>query len=171
MRQGTLTSFSTHSGISQRMVVLRSVDFAKRELLFFADTRSRKMQHFQDHENGAWLFWDPQKKLQIRTKIGVKIHTGDDLAKTYWQNLPVPGRKNYATVLPPGTPVASCTDGLSNIWPNTPTLAETEQFFPNFSVGRCTVQVMQCLHLHREGHQHARFTWDGEQWDNTWLIP
>lgn len=154
-----------------RTVVLRKVDIAKRTLLFQTDIRSAKMTHLQQNPQLTCLFYHPKKQLQIIMKGTVELHHQDELAKMYWDRIPVQGRKTYAALQAPGTPVGTATDGLPDFWNNEMTLSETEYAFANFMVMVCQVEKMEALLLHPEGHQRAAFTYVKDVWESTWLIP
>lgn len=154
-----------------RTVVLRKVDITKRQLVFHTDIRSAKVTHLQQNPQLTCLFYHPKKQFQIITKSTVELHHQDELAKMYWERIPIHGRKTYAALQAPGTPVETATDGLPDFWDAEIDLQATEYAFANFAVMLCQVEKMEALLLHREGHQRAQFAWVNEQWEGAWLIP
>ena len=171
MQQGVMGTMGLDGQVQQRVVIIREIDVTNRELLFFTDARSSKVQQLYKRPEVSWLFWDPKKYLQLRLQSTVSFHFGDEFARTYWEKLPVEGRKNYASLLPPSTPVNEYSDGLPSSWSSNMNIKDTEPFFEQFMVGRCKIWEMQCLLLHRDGHQHAKFRWTPQETLAQWLIP
>jgi pyridoxamine 5'-phosphate oxidase len=171
LQLGTIGTIDEKGRPDQRIVVVRDVKMQERKLIFFTDFRSQKVQQFKKTSIAGWLFWDPRKKLQIRLHGDIHFHHKDDVAKQYWRKLPVAGRKNYTTILPPSTSLAEDGENLPEGWSNTMPIEQTERYFQNFLVCTSTITEMTCLHLHKEGHQHTRFSWQGEKWEGTWIVP
>lgn len=163
------TSFKNTAHL--RTVVLRKVDISKRTLLFQTDMRSAKMQHLQQNPRFTCLFYHPKKQLQIITEGAVQLHHQNELAKMYWERIPIQGRKTYAALQAPGTPVDTATDGLPDFWKDEMNLSKTDYAFANFVVMVCQVEKMEALLLHSDGHQRAAFVWTDNNWKSTWLIP
>ncbi len=156
---------------AMRIVVLREVRLQQRQLVFYTDRRSEKMQELEQNARLNWLFWDARKKVQLRMSGECTWHIADGDSRKYWERLPVQGRKSYAAEQPPGTKVETPTEGLPEDWSEDMPLEQTEYAFDNFTVVVCTVDQVQLLHLHGEGHQRAAFEWDGSGWKGSWLIP
>ncbi|MFN7115630.1 MAG: pyridoxamine 5'-phosphate oxidase family protein [Saprospiraceae bacterium] len=160
-----------HDQAHLRIAVLRKVDVAHRRLIFYTDFRSAKVTHLQQHPHLTCLFYHPKKQIQIRTEGGVHLHHQDELAKLHWDQLPLPLRKPYAPLLLPGSANNTPTDGSPDFWQPEMNLNETEYAFAHFAVIICTVDHIEGLLLHPQGHQRAQFHWAGAQWESTWLIP
>lgn len=171
MQQGVMGTIGLDERIQQRLVIIREVDVTNRKLLFFTDARSLKVQQLHTKPEISWLFWDSTRNLQIRLQSTVTFYIGDDFTRAYWEKLPLDARKNYASLLPPSTAVHEYSDGLPPNWDSDMNIAGTEPFFQHFMIGKCKVWEMQCLLLHRDGHQHARFSWTAEEMTAQWLIP
>ena len=90
-----------------RTVVLRRVAVAERLLLFYTDRRSAKVSELRENPQAGCLFYDEGRKLQVRVQGRCRLHAGDELSQQCWRQLPVAGRRSYATVEPPGRP-AEC---------------------------------------------------------------
>jgi 3-hydroxyisobutyrate dehydrogenase len=158
------------SSLTQRVVVLRACMVDKRQLIFFTDSRSPKVRQMRKAPEVSWLFWDASRKLQLRLNGIVSFRSEDSDTKEYWDKLPVSARKSYATVHPPSSPILQDSQDLPSDWEKMDKAA-TDRFFDNFLVVVTTVDHVQCLHLHAEGHQHARFTWEEDKWEGQWLAP
>jgi len=169
-QRGALATVNEEKQVSMRIVVLRKAAPEHRQLFFFTDERSPKAREMKLNPSVSWLFWDDSRKLQIRMRGKVTFHHKDDHAKTYWDKLPVSARKSYASATPPSSHAEKDTEGLPEGWDSF-NKEQTEQFYQNFLVVVTNVEEMQCLHLHPDGHQHARFSWQEEEWKGNWLIP
>ncbi len=154
-----------------RVVILREVGLQERQLAFFTDARSDKVAQLKEQARLSWLFWDAGKKVQMRMKGSVELHRKDELCRTYWDRLPVAGRKNYATAAPPGSLARQSTDGLPEAWQDDMPLEETEYAFEHFMVVVSTIDQADLLHLHRDGHQRALFQWEAGEWRGHWAVP
>ncbi len=67
-------------GPSLRTVVLRAVYPEQRVLLCHTDSRSEKLMEIRNDERVAWLFYDPDKKLQVRLRGKAAVRADDSLA-------------------------------------------------------------------------------------------
>ncbi|MFK7981608.1 MAG: pyridoxamine 5'-phosphate oxidase family protein, partial [Saprospiraceae bacterium] len=110
-----------------RTVVLRKTNIANRQLFFYTDIRSAKIQALKENAVISWLFYHPTKNIQIRAIGQTTIHHQDEQALVEWQKLPYYGRKTYGTVQAPSTPLPYASGDLPKIW-TSPTikLADTE---------------------------------------------
>ncbi len=155
-----------------RTVVLRSVDTTQRTLVCYTDYRSAKVAELQTNSETCWVFWNATRKIQIRAYGAIAIHHNDEVAKAQWQKIPVRNRKDYSTKAAPGTIQVSLENQLPDFWNESGLdIQKTEHFFESFVVLACEVTKIDWLHLHREGHQRALFTWQSEQWNSDWLVP
>ena len=60
--------------------------------------------------------------------------------------------------------------------PSTPASSPTppqplECGFENFAVIDCQVESVDWLYLQHSGHLRARYTWQDDQWQSSWLAP
>lgn len=169
-QKGIIATVNGGQQASVRIVILREASAQNRQLLFFTDIRSPKVQEMKLHPDVSWLFWDDSRKLQIRMRGKVAFHTQDEHSRKLWDKLPTAARKSYATVSPPSSTIEEDTENLPQGWNNF-SEEQAEQFYPNFLLVVTTIEQIQCLHLHPQGHQHARFDWEEDQWKGSWLVP
>lgn len=161
---------SVHSGSPKvRTVVLRKTVTAERQLWFYTDVRSPKVQEFRANDNASVAFWDSRKSVQLRTKGKITVHHQDELSKGIWQTIPPKNRKDYATNLPPGAAMQSPENAISI--PDELTELNTDAYFKNFALLLLTVDAIDYLKLSREGHVRAQFVWNGTAWNKIFVIP
>jgi pyridoxamine 5'-phosphate oxidase len=135
-----------------RSVVLREVDAAARELLFFTDARSAKVAQMTAQPVGTLLCWSSRISWQLRLRVRLEIHTSGLKVSSRWARLKLtPAAQDYLSPLPPGSPV-------------------TEAFEPerasrnHFAVVSAQVLHVDWLELHADGHRRAGFGPDGSRW-------
>lgn len=155
-----------------RMVVLRKTNVATRQLLFYTDIRSPKVKELQANPNSCLVFWHPNKHLQVRAYGTIEIEAQNDFAKSIWDTIAPKNRKDYASLLAPSSSTDTPDNFLAPHWNvDTVTATDTTENYQNFAVLVATIERLDCLHLHSEGHQRTEFCWNGKHWDSTWLIP
>lgn len=171
LRTPTITT-GINNTFQSRTVVLRKVDTETRTLIFYTDIRSSKIEDLQMNSRIIWHFYDLSHQIQIRAKGKVLIHHKDDYSKSIWAVIPLYGRKDYCALQASGTvidtPQAATPDTFLTGEPNK---ESTEYGYDNFAVVETVISEIDWLHLHRDGHQRAQLTWDGNQWEKHWLVP
>ena len=135
-----------------RSVVLREVDAAARELVFFTDARSAKVAQIEAQPIGTLLCWSSRIGWQLRMRVDMQVQTSGLQVSSRWARLKLtPAAQDYLSPLPPGSPVA-------------------ERYAPerasrnHFAVVTAEVLSIDWLELHADGHRRAHFGPDGAQW-------
>lgn len=155
-----------------RTVVLRSVDAKARKLYCHTDIRSAKVQDLRQNPNCAWLFYHPERKIQLRFLGTAIVHHQTPLAVARWQATQLMSRRCYATTLPPGTLVEMPTSGLPEyLIERSPTEEESEAGAENFAVIETVVHMLDWLWLDAKGHRRAKFQWQEGMLSASWAIP
>ena len=143
-----------------------------RILVCHADARSAKVQEIMNCSQTSWLFYHPEKKIQVRISGQTSLHSHDTHADRQWADSSITSRLNYCTSQPPGTAVDQPSSGLPDFLLNKiPTLLETERCRKNFMVIRVHIFSIDWLLLKITGHRRALFEWDKDRLRSTWLIP
>ena len=155
-----------------RMVVVRKVLPQEQTLLFYTDIRSAKVAELMAHPAVGWLFYDDASKIQIRLEATATLHTDDALADVSWQNTSLTSRREYLSTLPPSAPVAEPLSGLpEEVLQKELTPEESEKGRANFMVVASRIHTIDWLHLDRQGHQRAQFSYAGNGTSAHWVIP
>ncbi len=161
-------------GLEARVLVLREVLPATRQLICHTDLRSSKIEEIQAHPWVSWHFWDARKNLQIRLKAQAQIHHQDDFAQAQWDKTSTGSLKIYATDPAPGTETAGPMAGLPAGWEDKRLeRSDVEVGKKNFAVISTEVYAVDWLWLGRAGHRRARFAWQAEAGAlvGSWVIP
>ena len=143
-----------------RIVILRHVDRAKRELLIYSDSRARKIGDVGRYPRVQWVFWNPLDKVQVRASGMATAHVRDAISETHLENVPPFRRPSYASTLEPGHPIDA--PGRFQNSPESPL---------HFAVVSCIVDSLDVLILNDPSHHRARLIYEGSKANSTWIVP
>jgi pyridoxamine 5'-phosphate oxidase len=134
-----------------RTVVLREVDASSHTLLFFSDSRAKKMRQSRARPEGTLVFWSPALGWQLRCAVTLQAQDTGLAVSSRWAAIKLsPAAQDYLSPLPPGAPLDAAV----------PALAQRE----NFAVLTAAVQSLDWLELHPDGHRRASFSSAGARW-------
>ncbi len=157
---------------SLRTVILRQFTLPDRILVCYTDARAAKTQEIRNNSNVNWLFYHPKDKIQLRINGKAELHTDDPFADEQWAATKITGRLDYCATQPPGTRIEKPGSGLPDfLLEKVPTLLKTEKGRKNFMTISCRIDSIDGLKLRTLGHRRARFVWDGNILNASWLIP
>ncbi|MBB5204506.1 hypothetical protein HNQ51_001820 [Inhella inkyongensis] len=154
-RVATLATLATRSGdsVDARSIVLREVDAAQQQLIFFTDARSPKAAQLRDTPRAQLVCWCPRLGWQLRAKVVAEVLTEGLAVSSRWARLRLsPAAYDYLSPLPPG----SALDGT----PPTP-LPEQRN---HFALVRLQVTELDWLGLRSGGQRRAGFDAAGARW-------
>ena len=159
-------------GCSLRTVILRQVNTADRILICHTDARSVKVQEIMNYSQTSWIFYHPEKKIQVRISGHTTLHAHDPFADRQWADTSITSRLNYCTSQAPGTPIDKPSSGLPGFLLNKiPTLLETEMGRKHFMAIKMHIYSIDWLILKVTGNRRARFEWVDDRLQATWLVP
>lgn len=144
-----------------RYVVLRSMD-AERCLYFFTDYRTGKIDHIKVNQKVALLFYDAEKRVQIRMQGTALVHKNNAIAEKYWLTVHGEARKAYNPLLRSGTLISHPEE--AHIWPQ-------EMDNANFTVVQVIPSELDVLQLDGLNHVRAKFLKKGDNWKMDWTAP
>lgn len=149
-----------------RVVVLRRVGEATRELEFHTDIRSPKIGELRACPRVAWLFHDPVARVQIRATARAEIHFQDEVAGAAWGAVPSANAVTYASPRAPGEEQEDPESPLEIAAGIDSSAGQS-----NFALVRTTVEQLDWLWLRDTGHVRAAFAWADGHWNARWLTP
>jgi pyridoxamine 5'-phosphate oxidase len=159
-------------GASLRCVILRGFLMPNRILVCHTDARARKVQEITASAKVSWLFYHPQRKVQLRISGLATLHADDQFADEQWAAAKATSRLNFCAIEAPGTPVDGPSSGLPDfLRRKVPALLDTEKGRRNFMAISCRIDSMDWLVLQVLGNLRARFDWDETGLNARWLIP
>jgi pyridoxamine 5'-phosphate oxidase len=157
---------------SQRVMILREVDWTARTLRFHTDSRSTKVEE-ADGALTSVLFYDPDDKVQLRLGGTGRVHI-DEVADAAWDSSTLFARRCYMAETAPGAVVQEPVSGLP-VWieGRQPTADEISPVRGNFAVLLVHFDSVEWLYLANSGHRRARWLWDdsAQDWLGSWLVP
>jgi 3-hydroxyisobutyrate dehydrogenase len=169
---GTLGTQSGN-GVSLRTVVLRKANTIQKNLICYSDKRASKIKEMNANSNVSFMFWDSERKIQLRLSGTATVHTTDSLSEEHWQQASPSNRRSYLAIPAPGSPQLDPTSGLpEGLDTREPSLEESESGRANFAVISIQVQHLDYLHLAKGGHRRAMFRYEeGKLMEASWVIP
>lgn len=158
------------NGCDVRTLVLRQFDPARRTLICHTDIRSPKVDQIRHAARGAWLFYDPPQRVQLRIAGPLQLHHGDALARQRWEGVPPEQRRQYLAPAAPGAiqpgPFVNLPDHLRD---RLPTSDESEAGWPNFCVLTGQVERLDWYFLRAAGHLRLQVRWADDEPVFEWL--
>lgn len=137
--------------VDARSVVLREVDTDNHALLVYTDARSAKVAQAAAHPQGMLVLWSAQLGWQLRLQVQMEVASAGLAVSSRWAKIKLtPAAQDYISPLPPGSTLA--------------TPAPQRESREHFAVLTATVQSVDWLELHAEGHRRARFDAGGSRW-------
>jgi len=146
---------------TQRTVVLRRI-LPSKELLIFSDYRTPKVQEIKQQEQVSLLFYHPTQQIQIRLQAVVTIHHQDALCLREWSKLNERNKKDYQTILPPGSDLPK--EELDQT--HDPNLGSS--FFSILSLKPLNMDILQ---LRPAGHQRMVCHYENREWIGRQVMP
>ena len=152
-----------------RTVVLREVDASQQTLVFFTDARSPKVAQLQAHPQATLMVWSAALAWQLRLKARLVVQTDGAAVTSRWARMASsPAASDYLSARAPGMalplPLSQTqTQPEPHLEPEPDTNGP-----PQFAVVTATVQAIDWLELHADGHRRARFDTAGH---GQWTVP
>jgi hypothetical protein len=162
----SLATIGEH-GPSARTVVLRYCDEEKRTLACHTDIRSDKIRETQADPRGSWLFYDRERKLQLRLAGKLSVHIDDGFADSRWSETTAMGRACYNTEPGPGQHVPQPAGAPGLVSDDMGEQAARS----HFAVIACRIDFLDWLLLSVEGHRRAQCHWREDKWEASWVAP
>jgi pyridoxamine 5'-phosphate oxidase len=169
--QSTLTTLEGNKP-QVRIVIVREFSEKDRTLICHCDARGAKVFQIRDNPNVSWLFYHPEKWLQLRLSGTASVHTDDETAESQWEKVRLHHRINYCAGIPPGSPTEKPTSGIPDfLREKAPKLFDVPEARKNFAAIVCRFDEMDWLLLKLTGHIRAKFLWTDNRLDASWVIP
>jgi len=155
-----------------RTVVLRRAERAERRLTCFADVRSTKIRELKLNSQAQWLFYHPVQRVQIRATAQAFVYNENQIAREFWERMPLKQRVGYCATESPGSPLAEPGDAIpAALRSDRARESELETGYQNFAVIVTEVDQFEWLRIGDEGHRRAVLRWSGEKYSGFWLVP
>ena len=134
-----------------RTVILREVDETRRQLLIYTDARAPKVAQAMSHPLGTLVMWSAALGWQLRCRVCLAFEDDGLSVASRWAALRHSrAAQDYLSPLPPGAPADAA--------------APAAEQRAHFGVLTASVQSIDWLELHRDGHRRALFDDRGGRW-------
>ncbi|MEL7231823.1 MAG: pyridoxamine 5'-phosphate oxidase family protein [Pseudomonadota bacterium] len=157
LRWFTLATVSPDGQPEARTVVLREIDREAHRITLFTDRRAAKVAALNANPTAECHFFDSRKMLQFRLSGIAAILRHGERWQSLFDKVPEYALGDYSALIAPGTAGTMGSDSA---------LAAD-----NFTVIDISVHSLDWLSLSREGHQRARFIWQGETVSAEFVMP
>ena len=136
-----------------RTVVLRDVKLDPMRVYFNADYRSQKVKEIISNKNCTALFYDQQRRVQLRLRCEAIVHYQNKISRDIWENTALQSRKCYMGPFAP-------SEELENWHPNIPDeylksdpdKEHSEEGYINFAHIELYIVETDILQLRHDGH-------------------
>ncbi|MEZ6122162.1 MAG: pyridoxamine 5'-phosphate oxidase family protein [Planctomycetaceae bacterium] len=147
---------SADDGLRQRILVLRKVLPATRQLLMHTDLRSAKVQAIRRNPQVTWLFYDHVQQVQLHIQARAVIHHDDAIADELWASETESSLRCYLAPRTPGSASVHPDCNLpEHVRGRIPQRTEVQVGRANFAVIVSHVLQMEWLKLHPDGNRRA----------------
>ena len=145
-----------------RMIVLRNIQFSPFKIYFNIDIRSPKADQLKHSDYCTALFYNQKRRVQIRFLCKAIIHNQNKVSKKVWNVTPLQSRKCYMGPYHPSIKINEWHPNVPVEYINKdPELDDSNQGYRYFSHVELTVEKIDILELHHDGH--IRFYIDKNQ--------
>lgn len=142
-----------------RTIVIRAVE-NNFNIIFYTDSRSDKLEDFQNNPNASALFYNHESLLQLEVRGKAKIISDPEALNLHWKKVKDQSTKDYTTEKGPGTRLKH------------PDEVEYSDGNANFSVVELIANEVEILQLKRPNHIRSRFFKDEDsKWIGKFLNP
>ncbi|SDL99527.1 3-hydroxyisobutyrate dehydrogenase [Catalinimonas alkaloidigena] len=171
-RTGTLGTRGLDDFVALRTVVLRKVDADVRALWCHSDGRAAKVQELKHNPVVSWLFWDAERKIQLRLGGNATLHRQGEEVDRLWTETSRASRKDYLLPHAPATPLERPEAGTpAHLRGTLPSEEESEKGREHFVGIETRIQFIDWLQLSREGHRRAQFRYQNGEPHRQWVSP
>lgn len=159
---------------TQRVMILRALDWEGRCLRFHTDPRSNKAGQLADNAAASVLVYDPEPKIQLRLSGSAQLLSEGVEVDRAWNESTLFARRCYLAEKAPGSIVDHPVSGLPSwVEGRSPSDAEVSPARANFAILKFRFNSIEWLYLANAGHRRARWQWDSVagDWIGDWLVP
>ena len=132
---------------------INSRDFNKNLLSFNSDIRSSKIEDICKNPRVVALFYDKDRRIQLRIAGYAEVNHGNHISKKVWNNVDLQSRKCYMGSFAPGERLKDWVPNLpADYLGSDPTEQDSELGYRNFCSIIISIKSVEVLELHYDGH-------------------
>ncbi len=138
---------------SSRMVVLRSIQLNPFKIFFNCDVRSPKAKQLKEKNECMALFYNQNRRIQIRMNCIAILHYNNNLSEQIWDKTPLQSRKCYMGDFNPSNTIKEWNPNVPfNYIDRDPDKNESSKGYKNFVHVELSIVNCDILELHYDGH-------------------
>ncbi len=142
-----------------RTIVLRGIDTEPLKIYFNADYRSSKVQELKANNFCSALFYDQERRVQLRFKCEAFLHYQNDISDKVWENTALQSRKCYMGPYKPSKVLEKWHPNIPlEYLKKDPAKNHSEEGYVNFVHIELMVVELDILELHHDGHIRFKVT-------------
>jgi len=160
--------------VELRTVVLREISIPDKTVYCYTDSRSPKVTQLKSYPEVSLLFYDKDRKMQLRMLAIAQTFESGLLVDEHWAKSRLNSKKCYLSEYPPGTVLSLPGDGIDeNLLGRDPNFEESEKGRANFVVIAFQIKTIDWLYLNSYGHRRAFFEYSESRTlkSMSWLNP
>ena len=141
-----------------RTVVLREVDTTPLKIYFNADYRSPKVAQLNDSPLCSALFYDIERRIQLRLSCLAIIHYNSKISKKIWDKTALQSKKCYMGSYAPSTRLEDWDPNIPlKYLKKDPELEDSKKGYKNFAHIELEIIDLEVLQLRHDGHIRCGF--------------
>ena len=144
-----------------RTVVLRGCSKEDMKISFNTNNFSKKIEHILENNKVSALFYDKEKKIQIRIMGIASINNGNEYCKKKWDKMSSQSKECYYQNIKPGDVIDDPDDVKTE---------NNNQMSNSFSIIDINIIKIDWLCLSASGHTRARFVKENK-YNGEWVAP
>jgi pyridoxamine 5'-phosphate oxidase len=167
-----LSTVSIDGRPKARVIILRDVDFAGRAIRLHTDARSGKVSEIEANPDVMLTFYDATQEIQVQLSGKATAHRNDAFADAAWAGAPLSARRAYLAEITPASVTEGPLSGLPlDVEGKVPSEERLRGGRVNFAALRLVFDRIDWLFLSPTGNRRAKFVFQGDDWQGTWLAP
>ena len=168
-----LSTMGLDNNPNSRVVILRNFSPEELSINIHSDFRADKITEIKKNKKVSLVFYDDNKKIQLRIRGKAKIL---EFTKKSWIKLSNWSRRCYLAIDKPGSESKFPTAGFPENYKNeAPKTEESELGQKNFSVIHVFIDEIEWLFLASQGHRRALYKIERQNSEikvkGKWLVP
>lgn len=171
-KKPVLSTLSSNGQPKARIIILRDVDLGERSIRLHTDARSGKVGEIEANPNVMLTFYDPTQEIQVQVSGKATAHRDDAYADAAWAGAPPSSRRAYLAEVTPGSVSERPVSGLPlDVEGKVPSEERLRGGRTNFAALQVVFDRIDWLFLNPAGNRRAKFVFQEDAWQGTWLAP
>ena len=147
-----------------RTIVLRRVEKNPLRLFFNSDNRSNKIIQLKKSPSCSILFYDNERRVQLRMHAVATLHINNQLSKEAWSKTALQSRKCYMAPYAPSSRLNEWHPNIPDKYlKSDPEKEDSENGYINFCLVELDIESLDILELHHDGHKRFKVDFQNDE--------